>query len=64
MLDRALGNPWCRNLFTEISVSSSAICSSDHNPFVITLSIVNSNLEEDVEEFFKYEASWGHKVEC
>lgn len=62
MLDRALGNPHSLNLFPGINVSSSAICSSDHNPIIITLSST-FHPGGRCSKIFKYEISWGKKVE-
>ncbi|XP_035546598.1 uncharacterized protein LOC118348646 [Juglans regia] len=60
-LDRALGNHQIFSMFTDMRVSSSAICSSDHNPILITLNN-RCAYERRARSIFRYEASWGHIV--
>lgn len=61
-LDRAVANEeWC-NKFPDFEVEVLAALSSDHNPMLLTLCSLRTNIKRP--RAFKYEAAWHVDVEC
>jgi len=61
-LDRAVANEeWC-NKFPDFEVEVLAALSSYHNPMLLTLCSLRTNIKRP--KAFKYEAAWHVDVEC